>query len=64
MPTTPRLPVRARHGQATTEWLLLISVGIVAIVAAGYGMASTFGSSMSSAGRGASQIYTSGDLGR
>ncbi|MDP2314055.1 MAG: hypothetical protein Q8P41_14225 [Pseudomonadota bacterium] len=53
---------RRRQGQATTEWLLLISVIVVAIVAAGYGLAATFGSSMDRLGRGAGEVYTTGDL--
>ncbi len=52
-----------RRGQATTEWMLLVAVVVVAVVAAGYGLAATFGESMEELGDGAGTVYTSGDLG-
>jgi len=54
----------ARAGQATTEWTLLLSVLVIAVVAAGYGLVSTFQSSMGGIGRGMGEVYTTGDLAR
>lgn len=69
MSTAPTLALRAakklrdsRRGQATTEWLLLISVLVVAIVAAGYGLAGSFAGDMQSLGERAGTAYASGDL--
>ncbi|MFN7144329.1 MAG: hypothetical protein ACK4YP_11170 [Myxococcota bacterium] len=56
----PLLP-RRRRGQATTEWMLLLSVLVLAIVAAGYALAKGFGDGMRSLSPG--NVYTSGDLG-
>ncbi|MDP2304391.1 MAG: hypothetical protein Q8P18_00015 [Pseudomonadota bacterium] len=52
----------SRRGQATTEWLLLISVLVVAIVAAGYGLAATFAGDMEKLGERTGTVYASGDL--
>jgi hypothetical protein len=57
-------PTSGRHGQATTEWLLLISVIVIAIVAAGAGLAATFGEDMESLGERSGTVYASGDLAR
>lgn len=51
-----------RRGQATTEWMLLLSVIVIAVVAAGYGLAGTFQDDMDQLGQNASSVYTSGDL--
>lgn len=51
-----------RRGQATTEWMLLVSVLVIAVVAIGYGLAETFQDDMDELGRNASSVYTSGDL--
>ena len=56
--------MRGRSGQATTEWMLLLSVVIIALVAAGYGLVRVFGGSMEKLGDEAATVYTSGDLGR
>jgi hypothetical protein len=55
---------RARRGQATTEWMLLLSVVVIGLVAAGYGLTKAFGDGMGGLGGRASAVYTSGDLGR
>ena len=54
----------SRRGQATTEWMLLLSVLVIAVVAVGYGLAATFADDMDSLGRAAGEVYTTGDLGR
>jgi hypothetical protein len=43
---------------------MLLSVIVIAVVAAGYGLVSTFQDSMSGLGDGMGEVYTTGDLAR
>lgn len=56
--------VWSRRGQATTEWMLLISVVVVGVVATGWLVAETFEDDMADLGDRATTVYASGDLGR
>lgn len=56
--------MRGRRGQASTEWMLLVSVVVIAVVAAGYGFVNVFGGSMDKLGDQAATVYTSGEMGR
>lgn len=51
-----------RRGQATTEWAVLLSVIVVAIVAAGWAFVGPFIGQMDDFGKGAETVYASGDL--
>lgn len=62
MRTHPRAHRRA--GQATTEWAVLLSVMVIALVAAGWLVGSTFVNDMSALGSRAETVYASGDLAR
>lgn len=53
---------RHRQGQSTVEWALVISVVLVAIVAAAYAFVPSFSTAMRDAGRSMSEVYTTGDL--
>jgi hypothetical protein len=44
--------------------MLLLSVLVIAIVAAGYGLAATFADDMDDLGRAAGEVYTTGAIGR
>jgi hypothetical protein len=44
--------------------MLLLSVVVIGLVAAGYGLTKAFGDGMGGLGGRASAVYTSGDLGR
>lgn len=56
------MPLRPRRGQSTVEWMLLVSVIVIAVVAAGYVLVGTFGASMEDLGDAAGGMYTSGNL--
>ena len=51
-----------RRGQATTEWAVLLSVIVVAIVAAAWVFVGPFIDQMGDFGKGAETVYASGDL--
>lgn len=53
-----------RRGQATTEWVVLLSVLVVAVIATGWLLASTFTRDMAGLSDRAATVYASGDLGR
>lgn len=55
--------VLSRRGQATTEWMVLVSVIVVAVVAVGWLLAETFEDDMADLGDRATTVYTTGDLG-
>ena len=57
-------PMNTRRGQATTEWMLLVAVLVVAVVAVGWGLGATFQDDMESLGERAGTVYTTGDLAR
>jgi len=51
-----------RRGQSTVEWALMLSVLVIAIVAASYAMVPSFRKAMEGAGSQMAALYTSGDL--
>jgi hypothetical protein len=58
------IPRRERRGQATTEWIVLVAVLVVGVVAAGYAVTRTFGMDMGSLGQRAGTVYTTGNVAR
>ncbi len=56
--------LRARVGQATTEWAVVVAVIVVAVVATGWLVAQTFPADMQVLGQRAAKVYASGDLAR
>lgn len=56
--------VHLRSGQATSEWMVLVSAIVVAAVAVGWLVADGFEQEMSDLGGSASTVYTSGSLGQ
>ncbi len=53
---------RARRGQATTEWIVLVSFVVVAVIAAGSLLGDTWGSTAREVGRRVAGVYTTGQL--
>lgn len=62
--SAPRCTLRARRGQATTEWAVVVAVIVVAVVATGWLVAQTFPADMQGLGQRAAKVYASGDLAR
>lgn len=56
--------VHLRSGQATSEWMVLVSVIVVAAVAVGWLVADGFEDEMADLGERAETVYTSGSLGQ
>jgi hypothetical protein len=55
---------RSRSGQATTEWMVVVAVIVVAVVSIGWVVAQTFPSDMEGLGSRAKRMYASGNLAR
>ena len=55
---------RSRSGQATTEWMVVVAVIVVAVVSIGWVAAQTFPSDMEGLGSRAKRMYASGNLAR
>jgi Flp pilus assembly pilin Flp len=53
-----------RQGQSTVEWALMLSVLVIAIVAAAYAFVPPVQRAMDSAGAEMASLYTTGDLAR
>lgn len=51
-----------RKGQSTVEWALLLSVLVVAVVAASYAYVPAVSKAMKDAGAAMATLYTSGDV--
>ncbi len=53
---------RARRGQASTEWVVLVSFVVVAVIAAGSLLGDTWGSTAREVGRRVAAVYSTGRL--
>jgi hypothetical protein len=53
---------RARRGQATTEWIVLVSFVVVAVIAAGSLLGDTWGGTAREVGRRVAGVYSIGRL--
>ncbi len=56
--------LRSRSGQATTEWMVVVAVIVVAVVSIGWLVAQSFPSDMEGLGSRARRMYASGNLAR
>ena len=57
-------PKNLRSGQSTVEWALVVSVLVIALVAAAYVFIPSFQAEMQRGGGALRGLYTSGDLAR
>ncbi len=54
----------SRSGQATTEWMVVVAVLVIAVVSIGWMVSQTFPSDMVGLGSRARRMYASGNLAR